>query len=346
MFKRLTAIFLSAVLAFSLAGCTFSTPAVVMTVDGEDVAAGIYLIYQFGAYADARSKAADFTKDVFKQEIDGKSAESWIYDETVARVKTHIYVERAFAESGLSFTDDMLTSYTAQLETSWTQNEKELTKNGIGKASYIAYNMNEAKKSLLFSDKFVADTANAVTDASARAYMEEKYSRIASVTLPVTTSDYKELDADKTAEIKKLADELLAKANAGEALDAKTAEPILQKAFTVTGREYSAEASASYIAKNFIHAASTTYPEELVKKLVTAKVGDTGIDEVYGAPFVWSKVDTVENDEEFESYKPSIVNEMQSKVFEDQMKAVTDAYTVTPSEKAVKAYSPKNIKQS
>ena len=42
--KKFTGLLLCAALALSMAACKFTTPAVVMTVEGEDIPAGLYLM--------------------------------------------------------------------------------------------------------------------------------------------------------------------------------------------------------------------------------------------------------------------------------------------------------------
>ena len=57
--KKFTGLLLCAALALSMAACKFTTPAVVMTVEGEDIPAGLYLMYQYQAYSSAKSKLED-----------------------------------------------------------------------------------------------------------------------------------------------------------------------------------------------------------------------------------------------------------------------------------------------
>ena len=54
--KRLLCAAASAVFCLSLAGCVISAPQTVLTVDGEPIPAGLYLSYQYCAYAEAASK--------------------------------------------------------------------------------------------------------------------------------------------------------------------------------------------------------------------------------------------------------------------------------------------------
>ena len=51
--KRWTAAVLCAALGLGLSACTLKTPANVMTVDGVQVPAGVYLMYQLNACTEA-----------------------------------------------------------------------------------------------------------------------------------------------------------------------------------------------------------------------------------------------------------------------------------------------------
>ena len=57
--KRWTAAVLCAALGLGLSACTLKTPANVMTVDGVQVPAGVYLMYQLNAYTEAERLVED-----------------------------------------------------------------------------------------------------------------------------------------------------------------------------------------------------------------------------------------------------------------------------------------------
>ena len=144
--KKFTGLLLCAALALSMAACKFTTPAVVMTVEGEDIPAGLYLMYQYQAYSSAKSKLEDKSAKVLKSEIEGVKAEEWIHNETVASAKRYVWVEKAFAEAGLTFTEEEQASIDSQLDTIWANNEALLAANGIGRKTTAA-SMN-AKRSM------------------------------------------------------------------------------------------------------------------------------------------------------------------------------------------------------
>ena len=149
--KKFTGLLLCAALALSMAACKFTTPAVVMTVEGEDIPAGLYLMYQYQAYSGAKSKLEDKSAKVLKSEIEGVKAEEWIHNETVASAKRYVWVEKAFAEAGLTFTEEEQASIDSQLDTIWANNEALLAANGIGRENYRRYNECEAKNEQLLA---------------------------------------------------------------------------------------------------------------------------------------------------------------------------------------------------
>ena len=175
--KKFTGLLLCAALALSMVACKFTTPAVVMTVEGEDIPAGLYLMYQYQAYSSAKSKLEDKSAKVLKSEIEGVKAEEWIHNETVASAKRYVWVEKAFAEAGLTFTEEEQASIDSQLDTIWANNEALLAANGIGRENYRRFYECEAKYEKLLAE-YQDGESDKITDAEAKKYMDETYSRI------------------------------------------------------------------------------------------------------------------------------------------------------------------------
>ena len=191
--KKFTGLLLCAALALSMAACKFTTPAVVMTVEGEDIPAGLYLMYQYQAYSSAKSKLEDKSAKVLKSEIEGVKAEEWIHNETVASAKRYVWVEKAFAEAGLTFTEEEQASIDSQLDTIWANNEALLAANGIGRENYRRFYECEAKYEKLLAE-YQDGESDKITDAEAKKYMDETYSRIQTLVLPTTDADSAALD--------------------------------------------------------------------------------------------------------------------------------------------------------
>ena len=343
--KKLTGLLLCAALALSMAACKFTTPAVVMTVEGEDIPAGLYLMYQYQAYSSAKGKLEDTSAKVLKSEIEGVKAEEWIHTETVASAKRYVWVEKAFAQAGLSFTEEEQASIDSQLETIWTNNEALLAANGIGQESYRSFYECEAKYEKLLAE-YQKSESDKITDAEAKKYMDETYSRIQTLVLPTTDASSVAVSDEKLEELNALAAQLADDLNAGGSMD-ELGPVTLEKAFEICGREYTEDTAASYLTKSFLTAESTSYSEEFVQTAVSAEVGAAGVYDGYSVPMIYQKIANYEDSDDFTTnYKTSILSEITSAAFSDKVKAEATAYSATEDASAVKTYSLSKLKES
>lgn len=343
--KKFTGLLLCAALALSMAACKFTTPAVVMTVEGEDIPAGLYLMYQYQAYSSAKSKLEDKSAKVLKSEIEGVKAEEWIHNETVASAKRYVWVEKAFAEAGLTFTEEEQASIDSQLDAIWANNEALLAANGIGRENYRRFYECEAKYEKLLAE-YQDGESDKITDAEAKKYMDETYSRIQTLVLPTTDADSAALPGEKLEELNVLAAQLADDLNAGGSMDELGPET-LEKAFEICGREYAEDTTSSYMSKSFLTAESTSYSEEFVQGVVAAEVGAAGVYDGYSVPMIYQKIANYEDNDDFTAnYKTTILSEITSAAFSDKVEEETAAYAVTEDVSAVKTYSPSKIRES
>lgn len=343
--KKFTGLLLCAALALSMAACKFTTPAVVMTVEGEDIPAGLYLMYQYQAYSSAKSKLEDKSAKVLKSEIEGVKAEEWIHNETVASAKRYVWVEKAFAEAGLTFTEEEQASIDSQLDAIWANNEALLAANGIGRENYRRFYECEAKYEKLLAE-YQDGESDKITDAEAKKYMDETYSRIQTLVLPTTDADSAALPDEKLEELNALAAQLADDLNAGGSMDELGPET-LEKAFEICGREYAEDTALSYMSKSFLTAESTSYSEEFVQGVVAAEVGAAGVYDGYSVPMIYQKIANYEDNDDFTAnYKTTILSEITSAAFSDKVEEETAAYAVTEDASAVKTYSPSKIRES
>ena len=313
-----------------MAACKFTTPAVVMTVEGEDIPAGLYLMYQYQAYSGAKSKLEDKSAKVLKSEIEGVKAEEWIHNETVASAKRYVWVEKAFAEAGLTFTEEEQASIDSQLDTIWANNEALLAANGIGRENYRRFYECEAKYEKLLAE-YQDGESDKITDAEAKKYMDETYSRIQTLVLPTTDADSAALPDEKLEELNALAAQLADDLNAGGSMDELGPE----------------DTASSYMSKSFLTAESTSYSEEFVQGVVAAEVGAAGVYDGYSVPMIYQKIANYEDNDDFTAnYKTTILSEITSAAFSDKVEEETAAYAVTEDASAVKTYSPSKIRES
>lgn len=347
--KRWIAFALCAVLAFSLTACKFSTPATVMTVDGVEIPAGVYLTYQYQAYSSAQSRREDSKVAVLKTSIDGVKASDWIHTETVEDIKQYLWVERAFDAAGLSFTQEELDTAEQWIDIIWSYSGARMEENGIGRQSYRQVYLNDEKYTKLL-EAYREGPDGQVTESDAKQYMQDTYSRIRRLILPATDADSAALTPEKQAELDALAGQLVERLNAGEKLD-EIAEEALKQAYGICGREYTEDALSSDMGAFFISEETTGFEEDFVPTVMAAAVGDAGVyqnnaaGEGVSQPVVYQKIDNYEDNLDFtENYYEALQSEITSDAFSQQMKAELEAYSVQESGFAVWSYRPSNIK--
>ncbi|MDE7281695.1 MAG: hypothetical protein K2N36_08155, partial [Ruminiclostridium sp.] len=112
--KRITSIITASALAVSaltFSGCSQSVSRA-MTVNGEDIPAGLYILYSGHAYADATQKISEEQPDLdtraegfdyFAQTVDGLSFGDYIKREALNYCKRHVAVNKLFDSLGIEF---------------------------------------------------------------------------------------------------------------------------------------------------------------------------------------------------------------------------------------------------
>lgn len=341
--KKLVCAVLSAVLAISMVGCTFKTPATVLTVNGESVSAGIYLIYQYLAYSNAANEVEDSKKSVLSQKVEDIDASEWIYNETLESIQRHLYVDKAFADQKLSFTDDEIATAKTTADNNYMSNEAMFKKNGIGKETYAQF-YNTNRKAAKLREVFNADEANKVSDADAKKYMTDKFLHIYSVYFPVYTPEYSPITDDQKKELEAIAKKLLADVEGGKALTKELANTYLEDAFKITGHEMSDTTVDQFFSSDYISDDSENYySEELKATMMASKKGDVAFNNENGSIMVWGHVDTFTSDDEFDENKADIVNAIQGEKFDALVTEAIKANKVEVNQSAKNTYSPKKV---
>lgn len=349
--KRWIAFALCAVMALSLTACKFSTPAAVMTVDGVEIPAGVYLMYQYQAYSSARSQREDTGVAVLKTSIDGVKASDWIHTETVDDIKQYLWTERAFEAAGLSFTQEELDSAEQWIDAIWSYNGALMEENGIGRQSYRLVYMSSEKYTKLL-EAYREGPDGEITEDEAKQYMQKTYSRIRRLILPATDADSAALTPEKQAGLDALAGRLVERLNAGEQLD-EIAEEVLKQAYEICGREYTEDSLSSDLGAFFISEETTGFEEDFVPGVMAASVGYAGVyqnsaaSEGVSQPVVYQKIANYEDNDDFtENYYEILQSEMTGVAFSENMKAEIEAYAVRENSFAVWSYRPSNIRES
>ena len=147
--KRWTAAVLCAALGLGLSACTLKTPANVMTVDGVQVPAGVYLMYQLNACTEAESLVEDGAT-VQDGQIEGRDAVNWVHEKTVEDLRRWVWIDREFEAQGLKLEGDELTEARNKAASNYEATADWYADNGIGAASYETFYLTETKYQMLY----------------------------------------------------------------------------------------------------------------------------------------------------------------------------------------------------
>lgn len=200
-FKKITAAAAALTMISSLVACG-SNSAYALTIDGEQVNAGIYIYYSYVAYNDAistlkeQNAELDTTDDklVKEQIIDGKDVLTWIQDEAVNYCQEHIAVNKKFEEEGLELSDESMTNVKEYVEYIWEEQSEVYEKNGISESSVTAIMEYTYKASDLFLHFYGIDGVEGVTEEEVHDYYVENNARIQYVKFDLVDGAGEELD--------------------------------------------------------------------------------------------------------------------------------------------------------
>lgn len=336
--------------ALALSGCRIATPSTALTVDGVEIPAGLYLAFQLQAYTEAQSKltssaSADASASVLTAEIEGVSGADWIHKRTVDQARNYVYLLRAYQDGGFSLTEEEQATIQDTVDSSWDSNSAYCEANGIGYDTYSEYYMNGVRYQTLY-DKYNEEHADAVSDADAKAYMNETYSHVTAVTLPVTKADGTTVEDADLETIKGYAEDLKDALAKGDKTMEELLPDTLKKVFALEGRDYTDDALSSYLVDTYVRAESTTFPTDLIAEMMAAKAGDAGLYMLSSKPVVYVKTANYEDDTEFAQYRDTMVSAITQSEFDDEMNKACEAYEVQENASAIRSYAPKKIVNS
>lgn len=187
--------------------------------------AGIYIYHAMNAYFDAESKKAETDTDVFSSTIEEMPAKDWMAKETEKNLRNQAAIDAKFTEMGLEL-DEYSTSYADYMvEQMWSQYGDMFEGYGIGKESYRDIYLNSIKRDEIFMKYYNSeDGITPVAEEDIKAHMLDNYARVKYIALNLKDAEGNLLKSEGKAEVMKMAEDYLARAESGESFDALIAE--------------------------------------------------------------------------------------------------------------------------
>lgn len=185
-FAKLTAALLAVTIA--LTACGGDTSWVYRNGD-DQVSAGLYILYQIGAFSKATDVLAEANKDnaeytapemadILKTAVEGKPGTDYVNDTTRESALMGFAVNKKFGELGLSLTDANNYSIESSASQALAQMPAFYEKNGISEASLRAYYTIMAKRSEIFLKLYGEGGEFAVPEDEIKNYLKDKYAMV------------------------------------------------------------------------------------------------------------------------------------------------------------------------
>ncbi|MDL2220008.1 hypothetical protein LJC04_06770 [Ruminococcaceae bacterium OttesenSCG-928-O06] len=324
--KQLCALLLVAVMAFALTGCIGNLYENALTIDGTEISSGLYLMAQFTAYNEARSKVEDAEKDVLKQKIDGQSATAWIRERAEELCLKYVAVQRLCREKGITLSYEGQQSI-EQMMQYWTYLEELYTENGISEGTLRRYATNEELSSQLFMALYGKDGELASPDSEMMAEYAESHAHIRYLIIPTTPL---EGDADVSGDVNAAVQDLLLLLQGGKTLEEVAVED-LPWVYDLMGRTYDVETAADSVTDSYIGYEQDnyeTYTEEFLQELKAQSVGDYGLYAYSTTLLLYQKVTPFADAEEFDAMRGTVVSALKTDAYEEYLRSVYEAYPV------------------
>ncbi len=208
--KKAAALLLAGALTVSAASCA-SGQTYPLTIDGEQIRAGVYIYSQYNAMNSAQSKLAeeqpdlDTTADGFdymKQTVEGKSFADWVKDKTIENCREFIAHKRMFASSGLTLTAEQNATVKDNVSSIWDESNyyaqylygtdtvgEFFEKLGIGKQSFKELQEASQMSSALFDHLYGEGGELAATQDEINAALRSDYAAIEYITYQLDSGD-------------------------------------------------------------------------------------------------------------------------------------------------------------
>ncbi len=380
--KKAAASILCGAVALTACSCG-NTTGTALTIDGEDIRAGIYIYYQSNALNDAVTAleeeqpeldmyAEDFVLE--DQTVGGLNINEWVKNKTIEYCREYVAVNKLFDEYGLSLSDEELSEINTNTNTLWTEENmyaqyiygvdamgEYYESIGIGKESYKDISTAGYKRSAIFDHLYKEGGSLAVSADELSAKVVADYALVLSM----------EIDAEIASP-----ETYLEMLNSGktfsEVHQAYTKEDTIKRLEAdiakaeADGTEYTGtrpeELEVPLISEKdmqtIVSKDSTTPSESYVTdvfamtageaKIITVSettTADDGTETTAMSYYLVKRLDIAADAEVMEEYGETALHSLKDEEFDTTMKTAGSAYSVSENAAAIKKYTIEKLDQ-
>ncbi|MDO5601851.1 MAG: hypothetical protein Q4G07_03690 [Oscillospiraceae bacterium] len=358
--------FLSALLCLVMASGIFagcSSDGAALTINGEEVPNGIYLIYEMQALLEAQNivtkqtnaeiekelgegsglTATATAEETLESEVEGKPAKEWIHERTVALCRRYIYLKQQMAENGLSLTETQMGRIGQAVEDTWASYGDSYEANGISKDSYTQMMYASLWKTAV-QDEFHTN-GKLYTDETLRPELESLWGKITYVEIPLLNEEGTALSAEIQQSQRELADTILQEVKNGAALQESAQKYVLDAYRNAGYTEEELTAAEKYIKTEFTAIGRETDNQAFTDLIESLAVGETASIELESSVVVFTRVTTFDDEEEYNLFKVILIEaDNGGERFENYIAEEAAKLPLEENAGAVEKYDPSQLK--
>lgn len=381
--KRTAAGLLCGAVLLTAAGCG-NTTGTALTIDGEEIRAGIYIYYQMNALNEAASLlseeqpdldmyAEDF--DITDYTVEGVNVEEWIKNKTIEDCKYYVAVNKAFDEYGLELSSEETSEINSAVNSIWTEENiyaqyiygvdvigEYYESLGIGEQSYKDVTMMDYKLETIFSYLYGEGGAMEVDSAEVDTKVTTSYALVKSFEIdPGVNSPQDYLDMLNSGMTFAEVEQVYNKDDTIAGIEADMAEAEANgEEYTGTSPEDVEIALSAEEDLESIVSIDDTYPSaSYVSDVFAMANGESRIITVSNSStssttgetvtevsyYLVQRLDITADAETMDSYRSSALHELKDEELEASLTEKAAAYAVTENAAAIKKYTVENLGQ-
>lgn len=353
LLKKIICLTLASVCILSFTACKDTSWA--FKSGDKTVSAGIYLGYLVDGYYSAMNSVTDQQKDIFEQKINNMDAADYIKKLAKDSVAKHITIANLFEEYKLSFTDKELEEINSNVESIWNSASTVYEENGCGKKSFTEIMMSEEKAQKVFEYYYSENGKEPVSEKERKDYFNSNYAKIKYVSVSysnhfsgVSTAS-KATDAQK-AELKKIAEDYIARLNKGESIDKIAADEAVAAHVVEAGKDHADDHNHDSITKDtkvedtFIVKDTSSSADKFNKEVFKAEYNKPTMadNDTYGY-YIFVRYETNSNGADYTDRAEGVLSNMKSKDYEAILNKQIAKTKLTANDAAIKRFKPQNV---
>ena len=344
--------------AASLSGCADVSYA--LTVDGETIPAGVYILYSGYALADAENKLAEEQPDLdttaegfdyYAQTVSGMSFAEYVEQETVNYCKRYVAINRLYDELGVQFDAAEQENITDNINYQWDFSVSDWTSYlsylkgfstlgdyyqsiGVAKSSYKEVMTNGSKSDKIFDYYYGEGGVEEVPRSEIEKYVEENYTLARYFAISLYDGDNELIEDEKELKtLEELANSYVDDLNGGASYTEvyEKYEKFFNKDDDEGDDKDEDEEEHDREDSDFdriINIESTSPSKEFVEALFKQDYGTAALFKADTYYYVVLRLDITENEEYVDNYKDTALEALKGDEMDDAFEAKYADYSV------------------